>query len=180
VNTELTLESTTYLRPKKILRQDGVMTLRTRLVLWKILCPASQSGETLDYQVSEEEVTIFRTSAKTKCLQGPVECFFDRTIDHSVVRNFDPVEIGDAPPWRLVPSLQITPPPAPAAEEGSLCSQCWVAIPASGGCVFVTLGRHYSRAFDDPVLRILVFRGLAWSVNEPVGPFNKLVRAGIE
>lgn len=126
-------------------------------------------------------IGLASNSAKTKYRHGPVEWIFDRTIDHPISRNFDRVKVFDETYWGLIPSPQLTPKIlATAEEEGSMRPQCWVATPESGGRVFVTLGGHYSRTFDDPVFRTLVFRGLAWAVNEPVDRFNKLVWAGIQ
>lgn len=117
----------------------------------------------------------------TKYRHGPVEWVFDRTVDHAIVRNFDKVRVVDETYWGLISSPEITPKIlASSMEENAMHPQCWIATPESGGRVFVTLGGHYSRTFDDPIFRTLVLRGLAWSVDEPVDRFNKLVRAGVE
>lgn len=34
---------------------------------------------------------------------------------------------------------------------------------------------HYSWMFDDPLFRVLLFRGIAWTAKEPVDRFNNLV-----
>jgi putative heme-binding domain-containing protein len=126
-------------------------------------------------------IGLASNSAKTKYRHGPVEWIFDRTVDHAIVRNFDKVHVVDETYWDLISSPRITPKIlASSMEDNTMHPQCWLATPEGGGRVFVTLGGHYSRTFDDPLFRTLVFRGLAWSVNEPVDRFNKLVRAGIE
>jgi type 1 glutamine amidotransferase len=54
------------------------------------------------------------------------------------------------------------------------------------GRIFVSIPGHYSWTFDDPLFRILLLRGLAWTAKEPVDRFNELalpgarVRAAVE
>ena len=43
------------------------------------------------------------------------------------------------------------------------------------GRVFACILGHYDRTFDDPYLRILLLRGIAWAGNEPVYCLDKLV-----
>lgn len=43
------------------------------------------------------------------------------------------------------------------------------------GKVFACILGHYDRTFDDPHLRILLLRGIAWAGNEPVYCLDKLV-----
>jgi type 1 glutamine amidotransferase len=47
-----------------------------------------------------------------------------------------------------------------------------------GGRVFVSIPGHYSWTFDDPLFRILLLRGIAWTASEPVDRFNSLVTPG--
>ena len=39
---------------------------------------------------------------------------------------------------------------------------------------------HYSWTFDDPLFRVLLLRGIAWTAREPVDRFNDLVWPGAE
>jgi type 1 glutamine amidotransferase len=48
------------------------------------------------------------------------------------------------------------------------------------GRMFVSIPGHYSWTFDDPLFRVLLLRGIAWSAKEPVDRFNNLIEAGIE
>ena len=47
------------------------------------------------------------------------------------------------------------------------------------GRVFGSVLGHYSTTFADPLFRVLVLRGLAWSAGEPTGRFEKLVTLGV-
>jgi putative heme-binding domain-containing protein len=46
------------------------------------------------------------------------------------------------------------------------------------GRVFVSIPGHYTWTFDDPVFRLLIFRGVAWAAQEPVDRFNELLTIG--
>ena len=39
---------------------------------------------------------------------------------------------------------------------------------------------HYSWTFDDPLFRILLFRGMLWSADANVDRFNELATMGLE
>lgn len=49
-----------------------------------------------------------------------------------------------------------------------------VAVVPRSGRVFVSIPGHYSWTFGDPLFRILLLRGIAWSAGEPVDRFNPL------
>jgi type 1 glutamine amidotransferase len=42
----------------------------------------------------------------------------------------------------------------------------------------VSIPGHFSWTFDDPLFRILLLRGVAWTAKEPVDRFNELVTLG--
>ena len=46
--------------------------------------------------------------------------------------------------------------------------------------MFVSIPGHYSWSFDDPLFRVLLLRGIAWSAKEPVDRFNDLVWPGAD
>jgi type 1 glutamine amidotransferase len=48
----------------------------------------------------------------------------------------------------------------------------------SRGRVFVSIPGHFTWTFDDPLYRILVLRGIAWSAREDVNRFNELATIG--
>jgi type 1 glutamine amidotransferase len=54
----------------------------------------------------------------------------------------------------------------------------WTFEPEVGGRVFVSIPGHFSWTFDDPLFRILLLRGIAWSAGEDVDRFNDLVLPG--
>jgi type 1 glutamine amidotransferase len=52
------------------------------------------------------------------------------------------------------------------------------ATERNGGRIFVSIPGHYNWTFDDPLFRILLLRGIAWTAGEPVDRFNALVTPG--
>jgi type 1 glutamine amidotransferase len=67
---------------------------------------------------------------------------------------------------------------ATGIEEGQPQPLFWTHEPTIGGRVFVSIPGHFAWTFDDPIFRILLLRGIAWSADEPVDRFNKLVLPG--
>jgi len=55
-----------------------------------------------------------------------------------------------------------------------------VALEPGRGRVFVSIPGHYSWTFADPLFRVLLLRGIAWSAKEPVDRFNDLVWPGAD
>jgi type 1 glutamine amidotransferase len=63
------------------------------------------------------------------------------------------------------------------ASDGDPRPQFWTLEPSKGR-VFVSIPGHYFWTFDDPLFRILLLRGLAWTAKEPVNRFNDLAAIG--
>ncbi len=120
-------------------------------------------------------------AAQTKYRHGPIDMVFDQKMNHPIARGFQNVTFEDEMYWNLVPSAR-TPirPIASALEAGQSYPHAWTQEPRAGGRIFVTLGGHYSTVYDDPLFRIFLLRGIAWSAKEPVDRFNNLIEAGIE
>jgi type 1 glutamine amidotransferase len=64
-------------------------------------------------------------------------------------------------------------------EDGSPRPLFWTLEP-SAGRVFVSIPGHYSWTFDDPLFRVLLLRGIAWTARQPVDRFNGLATLGVE
>jgi type 1 glutamine amidotransferase len=64
-------------------------------------------------------------------------------------------------------------------EDGQRQPQFWTLEPSKGR-VFVSILGHYSWTFDDPLFRLLLLRGIAWTAREPVDRFNELATLGVE
>jgi hypothetical protein len=66
---------------------------------------------------------------------------------------------------------------ADSLEEGQLRPQVWVNKLGKGR-VFVSIPGHYSWSFNDPLFRLLLLRGIAWTAKESVDRWNDLVWPG--
>jgi len=113
---------------------------------------------------------------QSKYRHGVVDLDFG-TARHPIARNFGKVRFVDETYWRLAGDPKRLNPIASGKEEGTSWPLFWTLEPDKGR-VFVTLLGHYAWTFDDPLFRVLVLRGIAWSAKEPVDRFNDLVWPG--
>jgi putative heme-binding domain-containing protein len=126
-------------------------------------------------------IGLASNSAQTKYRHGPIEVVFDPAVRHPVARGLERLQFVDETYWNLVPNATGRPTIlARAEEDGASHPQFWTTEPEGGGRVFVSIPGHYSWTFDDPLFRLILLRGLAWSSREPVDRFNPLVHAGLE
>jgi putative heme-binding domain-containing protein len=110
---------------------------------------------------------------------GPVALALTHGSKHPVLRNFDKLQLIDETYWKLVGELPQDRILASAIEDGQAQPQLW-SLEHGQGRVFVSIPGHYSWTFDDPLFRILLLRGIAWSAKEPVDRFNELVWPGAD
>ncbi len=107
---------------------------------------------------------------------GPLALDIHNT-DHPIVRNFDQIQLYDESYWKLTGDPGDVTLLATSVEEGKATPQMWTREVGKGR-VFVSIPGHYSWTFDDPLFRILLLRGIAWTASEPVDRFNELVPIG--
>ena len=107
---------------------------------------------------------------------GPLELDFGKP-SHPIVRNFTTLALHDESYWKLVGDATGLDILATSVEDGMPTPQLWTKELGEGR-VFVSIPGHYSWTFDDPLFRILLLRGIAWTAHEPVDRFNDLVTPG--
>ncbi|MBM3877968.1 MAG: c-type cytochrome, partial [Verrucomicrobia bacterium] len=66
---------------------------------------------------------------------------------------------------------------ASAPEDGKLTPQLWTRQVGKGR-VFVAVPGHYNWTFDDPVFRVLAFRGICWAADQPMDRLAELATIG--
>ncbi|MCW5559743.1 MAG: ThuA domain-containing protein, partial [Verrucomicrobiae bacterium] len=66
---------------------------------------------------------------------------------------------------------------AVSPEEGQDTPQVWIRE-AGQGRIFVCIPGHFTWTFDDPLYRVLLLRGIAWSARQPLDRFLELVPVG--
>jgi putative heme-binding domain-containing protein len=76
--------------------------------------------------------------------------------------------LGDLTGWSVL---------ATSAEPSGQAPQVWLREHGKGR-FFVCIPGHHTWTHDDPLYRLLVFRGMLWSAREPLGRFNELTTLG--
>lgn len=99
------------------------------------------------------------------------------STDHPILRNLEPMKLYDESYWMLTGAVENVTLLASSVEEGQSRPQVWV-YERGKGRVFCSIPGHYSWTFDDPLFRILLLRGIAWTMDQPVDRFNDLVTPG--
>ncbi|QDU57796.1 ThuA domain-containing protein [Aeoliella mucimassa] len=105
---------------------------------------------------------------------GELNIDFTPASDHPVARNFAGVEWRDETYWRLRGDATQIDLLGTSREEGEDTPQFWTYQPGKGR-VFVSIPGHYMWTFDDPMFRLLLMRGIAWSGGHNVDRFNDLI-----
>lgn len=114
---------------------------------------------------------------RSKFRHGPLELGFETGESHPIGRNLSTVKLVDESYWNLVGDPDDVRLLATGIEDGEPQPLFWTIEPGNGR-VFVSIPGHYSWTFDDPLFRILLLRGIAWTAKEPVDRFNDLVTPG--
>lgn len=107
---------------------------------------------------------------------GPLSLNIHNT-DHPIVRNFDTLQLYDESYWLLTGSVDDVTLLASSVEDGQSQPQMWT-YEKGPGRVFVSIPGHYSWTFDDPLFRVLLLRGIAWTGKQPIDRFNELAPLG--
>ena len=131
-----------------------------------------------DEQVTEfsKRIGLASRGGNIKFRHGPLTLDMHNT-NHPILRNFDQLQLYDESYWLLSGSRDDITLLATSTEDGMPTPQMWVRDHHPGR-VFVSIPGHYSWTFDDPLFRILLLRGIAWTAKESVDRFNELVPLG--
>ncbi len=119
---------------------------------------------------------------QTKYRHGLIDLTFRGDSAHPITRGFEKTRFHDESYWSLVGDTSRFHTLATCEEDGATHPLFWTLSPEgeNQGRIFVSIPGHYSWTFDDPLFRVLLLRGIAWSAQEPVDRFNNLIEAGIE
>jgi len=96
---------------------------------------------------------------------------------HPLSAGLGNLNVIDESYWNLVGNEKDVDVLASGVEEGATKPLLWTRQQGKGR-VFVSIPGHYTWTFDDPLFRVLVLRGLAWSVGEPIDRFAELASVG--
>jgi putative heme-binding domain-containing protein len=126
-----------------------------------------------------KRIGLAAVGGKIKFRHGPLELDFNKEQKHPIARNLDKLALVDESYWNLTGELPKDRVIAWATEEKEPRPQFW-SLEHGQGRVFVSILGHYSWSFDDPLFRVVLLRGIAWSAKEPVDRFNDLVWPGAD
>ena len=91
--------------------------------------------------------------------------------------SFEKLELLDESYWNLVGNPASIDVLGTGIEDGQPRPLFWTRQ-AGKGRVFVSIPGHFTWTFDDPLFRLLILRGVAWTAGEPVDRFNELATLG--
>ena len=109
---------------------------------------------------------------KSAFRHGPLEIDFSKS-KHPITRGFEKLKLLDESYWNLVGDAASVDLIGTGIEDGQPRPLFW-SRQAGAGRVFVSIPGHFTWTFDDPLFRILILRGIAWTAKEPVDRFNEL------
>ncbi|HVK09768.1 MAG TPA: ThuA domain-containing protein [Gemmataceae bacterium] len=126
-----------------------------------------------------KRIGLASRGGKIKYRHGPLDLAFNADAKHPVARNLDRLKLVDESYWMLTGELPADRVLATQVEDGQPRPLFWTTEPGRGR-VFVSIPGHFSWTFDDPLFRVVLLRGIAWAVKEPVDRFNDLVWPGAD
>ena len=99
--------------------------------------------------------------------------------EHPIIEGFEKTTVfpNDETYWQLTDGIKKIEVLATANEEGSARPIIWTTTEGKGR-VFVSILGHYNWTFDDPLFRILLLRGIAWTGHQPTDRFEDLATMG--
>jgi putative heme-binding domain-containing protein len=110
----------------------------------------------------------------SKFRHGPLDLSLGQ---HAITKGLEKVKLIDESYWNLTGDPKNVTVLASGREDGAAQPLIWVREHGKGR-VFVSVPGHYTWSFDDPLFRLLLLRGMAWSAHEPVDRFRSLIWPG--
>jgi putative heme-binding domain-containing protein len=129
-----------------------------------------------DVEALKERIGLAWRGGASKFRHGPLELDFTGSR-HPIARGFGKLSLIDESYWNLAGDAKTIDVLATGREENAPQPLLW-ARQAGKGRVFVSIPGHYTWTFDDPLFRVLLLRGIAWTAGEPVDRFNELATLG--
>jgi type 1 glutamine amidotransferase len=129
-----------------------------------------------DWDALQSRIGLAWRGGKSRFRHGPLQLDFTGA-KHPIARGFGKLSLIDESYWNLAGDPRRVDVLATAVEEGAARPLLW-ARQAGKGRVFVSIPGHYTWTFDDPLFRLLLLRGIAWTAGESVDRFNALATLG--
>ncbi len=105
---------------------------------------------------------------------GPLDLKFE---PHPISQGFEHASFIDESYWNLLGNEKNISLLASGMEGDKAHPLMWTREQGKGR-VFVSIPGHYTWTFDDPLFRMLILRGIAWSAHQPIDRMEELVTVG--
>ncbi len=125
-----------------------------------------------------QRIGLASDSRQTKYRHGPLDIHFNDELLHPIARNFNRLQLVDESYWDLQGQASPMQVLAQVSEDDQQRPLFWT-IEHGKGRIFVSIPGHYSWTFDDPLFRVLLLRGIAWSSDTAIDRFNELASLGV-
>ena len=111
---------------------------------------------------------------QSKFRHGPLDL---QLHPHPLSAGLGKLNFIDESYWNLVGDEKNIELLASGIEENASKPLLWTRQQGKGRIV-VSIPGHYTWTFDDPLFRLLILRGIAWSANEPIDRLAELATVG--
>ena len=118
-----------------------------------------------------ERIGLAAQPGPTKYLHTPLTLKFVAPTNNAITRGFKQLDLIDEPYWPMFGDTNRIEVLAAADMEGQARPLIWT-FQKGRGRVFASIIGHYTWSWDDPLVRILVLRGVAWAADEPTARFD--------
>ncbi|MCA9161058.1 MAG: ThuA domain-containing protein, partial [Planctomycetales bacterium] len=122
-----------------------------------------------------ERIGLAWKGGGSKFRHGALDMLFKS--NHPITRNINRLQLEDESYWQLVGDAESIDILGSGQDDDAMQPLVW-CHEREAGRVFVSIPGHYSWTFDDPLFRILLLRGIAWTAHQPVDRFNELIYLG--
>jgi putative heme-binding domain-containing protein len=127
-----------------------------------------------------ERIGLAAQPQRTKYLHCPFDLTITAPTNHLIAFGLPrSIPFIDEPYWPMIGDATKVQVLATTEQEGRDWPMMWT-FQKGKGRVFASILGHYSWTHDDPLFRILVFRGVAWAAGADVRRLEKLATQGVD
>src|SRR5678815_5905848 len=127
-----------------------------------------------DVEAFSERIGLAWRGGGSKFRHGALDL---QLTKHPLVQGLSNLKLIDESYWQLVGDEKKIDLVASGIEEGSPRPLIWTREQGRGR-VFVSIPGHYTWTFDDPLFRLLLLRGIAWTGHQPEDRLSELATIG--
>ena len=127
-----------------------------------------------DFEALASQVGLVFRDGASRTRHGQVDLALQ---PHPLTQGLKPFGIFDESYWNLggdPARIQVV---ASGVEEGAARPLLWTREDGPGR-VFVSTSGHFTWTYDDPLFRMLAFRGICWAAHQPMDRLAPLVTVG--